>query len=168
MRRIYVVLGVIAAVAVFLGVGAVSSTAKKRSGQTLVVFEAEGSLGFNFVDTPPTSPNPDPASPNFGTSTGDQLTVASEVRKRNGQNVGSLLEHFTAEQGGSLEESTYLTHAVLRLPHGDIVASGAFHGESSTLAVVGGTGRYEAARGTLTHGAENEKGIAKVTVRLLP
>jgi hypothetical protein len=167
MRRIYVLLGVVAAVAVVLGIVAVGSGAKKGSGQTLVVFEAEGSLGFNFADTAPASPNPDPESPDFRTSTGDQLSVASSVRNRRGHRVGSLLEQFTAEQGGKLEESTYLAHAVLRLPHGDIVASGAFHGESSTLAVVGGTGRYEGAGGTLTHGAE-ENGIAKITVRLLP
>jgi hypothetical protein len=168
MRRIQVLLGVIAAVAVVFAVGAVSSGAKKSSGQTLVVFEEEGSLGFNFVDTPPASPNPDPASPAFRTSTGDQLAVASNVRKRNGHHLGSLLEQFTSEQGGPLEESTYLAHAVLRLPHGDIVASGAFQGESSTLAVVGGTGRYRGAGGTLRHGPENDKGIAKITVRLLP
>jgi hypothetical protein len=167
MRRIHVLLAVVAAVAVALGVGAVSSGAKKRSGRTLVVFEAEGSLGFNFVDTPPASPNPDPESPAFRTSTGDQVTVASEVRKRNGRHLGSLLEQFTSELGGELEGSTYLAHAVLRLPHGDIVASGAFHGESSTLAVTGGTGRYKRAGGTLTHGAERN-GIAKITVRLSP
>jgi hypothetical protein len=168
MRRIYVLLGVIAAVTVVLGVGAVSSGAKKGSGRTLAVYEQEGSLGFNFVDASPTSPNPDPESPAFRTSTGDQLTVASEVRKRNGTQAGSLLEQFTAELGGKLEDSTYLTHAVLRLRRGDIVASGAFSGERSTLAVVGGTGRYKGARGTFEHGAENSKGIAKITVRLVP
>lgn len=166
MRRIYVPFGVIAMVAVALGVGAVSSGAR-GSGQTLVVFEAEGSLGFNFADVSPSSPNPDPESPDFRTSTGDQLTVASNVRNRNRHRVGSLLEQFTAGTGGKLEGSTYLAHAVLRLPRGDIVASGAFHGESSTLAVVGGTRRYRGARGTLTHGPE-KSGIAKITVRLLP
>jgi hypothetical protein len=168
MRRIHLLLGIVAAAAIVLGVGAVSSGAKKTSGQTLVVYEVEGSLGFNIVDAAPTSPNPDPASPALRTSTGDQITVASAVRKRNGHQIGSLLEQFIVERGGKLEESTSLANAVLRLPHGDIVAAGAFHGERSTLAVTGGTGRYKGAGGTLTHGAENAKGIAKITVRLLP
>jgi hypothetical protein len=167
MRRIHVVLGTLAAIAVVVGIGAASGGARSGS-RTLVTYEVEGSRGFNFVDARPRSPRPDPASPAFRTSTGDQLTVASDVRTRGGRRLGSLLEQFTVEQGGKLEESTSLAHAVLRLARGDIVASGAFSGESSTLAVVGGTGRYKGARGTLTHGAENARGIAKVTVRLLP
>jgi hypothetical protein len=170
MKRIYLPVGVVAALIAVagMGIGAASGGTHKRAGHTLTFFEEEAALGFQFVDTPPVSPNPDPASPDFAASIGDQFTLASKVFDHKGsKRKGSLLEQGTTELGGSLEdaEAAFLFQATLRLKHGDIAALGVVHHGTSTLALVGGTGAYEGAHGTLTEDEGPHR--VKVTVHLL-
>jgi hypothetical protein len=122
-----------------------------------------------FVDSAPKSPARNPQSRRFRLSNGDTLYVRSPILDRaGGTRIGTAYSQFTVVKGNSFANAVFRGHGTFRLHDGQIVADGVFRiaNATNTVAVLGGTGAYEGARGSLTF-TEVEHG-SQDTFHLLP
>jgi hypothetical protein len=145
MKRLLTLI-VLAAAAVLVialaagGTGAASSGGGKR----IAVFER--ATTDTLVDLPPA-----------GDSVGDTLTFANEVfDARTGKKVGSDQGQCVRTVVGEAFECSWTTF----LPKGQITVQGPFYddGSDSTLAIIGGTGAYRNARGSMELRFHNPQG----------
>ena len=139
-------LAVLCAPAAAAAVGAVvllpgAGSAQTGGGQTIKLVES-GNGPFKFIDNPPK------ATRKRGPSSGDELIFANKLTDASGKAAGTLLATctFTPKAG------TLLCDGVFKLASGTITGT-ALTSENSlttTIAITGGTGAYEGARGSVT------------------
>jgi hypothetical protein len=137
-------LGVIftAACAAIVGVTAVvgSSGAQQPAAPTgtLQVVALDREASFKFVDAPPRRKE----------GPGDQILITQRLRDTSNARVGRVHATFAFTPG---KPSAAQGSGTFILGNGQIVAAGILdeQGKTDTLAIVGGTGAYAGARGTL-------------------
>src|SRR4051794_6097925 len=106
----------------------------------------------DFLDHAPKSPVRTPQSPRFRLSTGDTLYVHSPILDRaGGTRIGTAYSQFTVVSGNSFANAVFRGHGAFKLRDGQIAADGILRPANATniVAVLGGTGAYEGARGSL-------------------
>jgi hypothetical protein len=117
------------------------------SERTFRLIEDEGT--FRFIDNPPRSR--DRRNPRI--SAGDILLLTNRVLNEANTPVGRLLVDCTAVRGGrTFERAYYQCEGTYRLGNGVLTILAGFRGsevETLTYPVVGGTGAYEGARGSI-------------------
>jgi hypothetical protein len=120
-----------------------------------------------LVDNAPKSPSKNPESRRFRLSAGDELVNRTPVLDRKGgARIGTSYAHAVVVKGRTFESASLQANIVLALRDGTIALAGIVGATQRPLAVVGGTGTYEGARGSAT---EKETGSgAELTIRLLP
>ena len=166
-RRVkgYAVVGVLAAALVSAVALAPSGGAQQPSGRTLKLIEQDESSAF--ADTGPRSRS---RNPRF--SGGDLHVFTSKLFNEANVRVGRLYAHCVAVRGGrTFVRALFQCSGTFVLRDGTIVVNAAFRGnqddEDVRLAVIGGTGSYEGARGSVTVRRLPRERMEN-TVRLLP
>jgi hypothetical protein len=155
-----------AAVAVAIAVTATGS-AQTTGGRTVTLFENVARERSALVDNAPKSPSKNPESRRFRLSAGDELVNRTPVLDRKGgARIGTSYAHAVVVKGRTFESASLQANIVLALRDGTIALAGIVGATQRPLAVVGGTGTYQGARGSAT---EKETGSgAELTIRLLP
>jgi hypothetical protein len=86
--------------------------------------------------------------------------------RKGGARIGTSYAHAVVVKGRTFESASLQANIVLALRDGTIALAGIVGATQRPLAVVGGTGTYQGARGSAT---EKETGSgAELTIRLLP
>jgi hypothetical protein len=159
----------LAAVAGLAATGVIAATGGAQTAQprTLTLFENVAHETSALVDNPPRSPARDPGRPRFRLSVGDEVVATTPLLgRRGGSRIGTSYASVTVVKGRIFERATLEGDVVLALRDGTVALSGLVGAAQRPLAVVGGTGAYEGARGSAT---EKEIGNgAELTIRLLP
>ena len=169
MRRLSLLMAVGLSAVAMVVVLAPSGSAQAPPGRTLTFFEPDEGGTFKFVDTPPRSPSRNPESRRFRFSVGDSVLFTSRVLdRRGGTRVGTVYGRFTVLKGRNFENADFLLDGAIRLRDGQLILAGhlRFEEDIAPLAVVGGAGAYEGARGQLT--TRDVQGGSEDTVHLLP
>ncbi len=167
-RRVkaYAVIGVLAAAFVSAVALTPSGGAQQPGGRTLKLIEQDESSAF--ADTGAKSRNR--RNPRF--SGGDLHVFTSRVFNEANARVGRLYAHCVAVRGGrTFVQALFHCSGTFALRDGTIVVNAAFRGnqddEEVPLAVTGGTGAYQGARGSVTV-RSLPRGRMENTVHLLP
>jgi hypothetical protein len=159
-RRRWVVSGLAALLAA--GVFAASGAGQAPGERTFTLTVREGSEGF--VDNPPRGSRQRPRI-----SAGDEVVLRQRAFDAANARVGSLNVHCIAVTGGTEAQATFHCDGNYVLRDGTIAVSAAFRGSQSNvrIAVTGGTGAYEGARGSVDS-RETTGNATRDTVHLLP
>jgi hypothetical protein len=165
MKKI-LTLAALAAITVATVVAATGS-AQTTGGRTITLFENIARERSTLVDNAPKSPSKNPESSRFRLSAGDELVNRTPMLDRKGgARVGASYAHAIVVKGRRFESASLHANIVLALRDGTITLAGLVGAAQRPLAVTGGTGAYEGARGSAT---EKETGSgAELTIRLLP
>jgi hypothetical protein len=169
MKRLSFLTAAVAAAIAACVVLAPAGGAQTPGGRTLTFLDDTNHGTQAFVDNAPKSHVPEPQSRRFRLSTGDTLYVRSPILDdESGKRIGTAYSQFTVVKGNSFANAVFRGHGTFRLHDGQIEADGVFRiaNATNTVAVLGGTGAYEGARGSLTftevaHGSQD-------TLHLLP
>lgn len=149
------------------GLGVANGNAQTTEGRTLTLFQDVAHEKNALVDNSPKSPAKNPDSRRFRLSLGDELVARTPVLDRNGgKRVGMLFAKATVVDGKRFENAVLEAQAVLVLSDGTITFAGLAGAAERPLAVIGGTGAYEGARGSATE-TETNSG-ADLKIHLLP
>ncbi len=145
----YSIAGVLAAAIVSAVVLTSSGGAQQPGGRTIKLIEQDESSAFGDTGARSRSRR----NPRF--SGGDLHVFTSRVFNELNVRVGRLYAHCIAVRGGrDFTRALFRCDGTFALRDGTIVVSAAFRGnqedEDVPLAVTGGTGAYEGARGSVT------------------
>jgi allene oxide cyclase-like protein len=168
MNRLSLLTAALAAVAATV-VLAAPGGAQSSGARTLTFLDDTAHARQAFIDNAPKSPTENPQSPRFRLSTGDMLYLHSPILDHeNGTRIGTAYSQFTVVRGNSFANAVFRGHGTFRLHHGQIAADGVFvvAKATKTIAVLGGTGAYEGARGSMTF--TDVEGGSQDTFHLLP
>jgi hypothetical protein len=161
---------------VFVVVGLFALWAQAGSAQaptttTLTFFEPEAGGTFKIVDNAPKSPSKNPESRKYRFSLGDELIFTQKLlNQKGGTRQGTIYGDFKVVKGKTFNDIVVIGSVVYVLNNGDqINAHGVFKLSASDVsgAVVGGTGAYAGARGTVAS-HNNADGSSQDTLTLLP
>jgi hypothetical protein len=148
---------------------AASGGAQTPGSRTLSFFETDTGSRFNIVDNAPKSPVRNPESRRYRFSLGDQVVFVNPLLdQRGGNRVGALYGAGTVVAGRSFANLVLLGTVTFTLSDGSqIAAVGTFTpGQTARVAIIGGTGAYEGARGTAV--SQEVQGGSQDTLTLLP
>jgi hypothetical protein len=137
--------------ALALGSTGVSAAAVRQTTPRSVAFHLiEKQFGFNFVDNPPRQGR------NAAPLMGDQFVFSSELRTRGGAHAGWLDATCVVSRGGP--NGTGPCYGVFSLEGGQLtaIAQFTFQGNTTHVAIVGGTGVYAGASGTVDSVSRSE------------
>ena len=166
MRRVRIVLVAALAASATSVVLVANGSGQTTGARTLTFFEPTTGSTFQFVDLPPKSTKTNPLS------IGDEVIFSNPILNgRGGARVGTAHAEGTFVQGHSPSNGLILGRGVFKLRNGELVVQGLFRSSdkahTDTVAVIGGTGAYEGARGQFTS-RTNADGSSQDTVQLLP
>jgi hypothetical protein len=165
MKRVHVLtISGLAAIAVALLL-VTSGSAQSTGGRTLTFFESNKGSTFKFIDEPPKSRR------GHEISIGDEIAFSQPILdRRGGTAIGRAYGTGTFVKGTKPGNALVLGRGALKLADGEIIVEGLLRSTDSphtdTLAVVGGTGAYEGARGSFS--SEQASSGSQDTIRLLP
>jgi hypothetical protein len=145
-------LGAALAVATALALVPVGGSSGQTGDRTITLFGDENGGTYGFVDNPPRSPASDPTSPKARFSMGDQGYWTGIIRDRKGgRRAGTVFGTETVLSGKRFPHVTNIVHAVFALTDGQIIVEHALDESRKAVpaAVIGGTGAYAGATGTL-------------------
>lgn len=130
-----------------------ADVASAQTPQHLSLYEPATGGGTQIIDHAPRSPVKNYASKRYRFSVGDQILFHQPIlNRRGGRKLGRLYGEMTS-MGGNTWRSLYMTvRFTYAFNNGDrIIAEGivSYANAASNLAIVGGTGTYHGARGTL-------------------
>jgi hypothetical protein len=159
----------------FVAVGVFAFWAQAGSAQapgtTVSFFEPANGGTFKIIDNAPRSPVSNPESRKYRFSVGDELLFTSSLfDHKGGTKLGKLYGDFKVVGGKTFASLVVQGEVVYTITAtGDqIVAKGvASLSKDARVAVVGGTGAYNGARGSLTS-HNNADGSSVDTITLLP
>lgn len=154
----------IAAVAATL-VAAVLTTsggAQVPGERTITVIEGSGGT-FGFVDNPPKARN----RRNPRTSPGDAFAFSTPLFNESNRRIGAVHAQCIVTRGGTQRRTASQCTGTFVLPDGTLAASALVAGDDDVIAVVGGTGAYEGARGSITD-RDLPRNRTEDTIHLLP
>lgn len=163
-------LGVTAALAAG-GIAAQGGSAQTPGSTTLTFYEPEAASTFRFIDNAPKSPVKNPESRRYRFSIGDQLVFSVPLLdKKGGTRQGKLYAAATIVGGKTFRDaSAEATGSYVLNDKSQINVAGHFRfsEDGTRLAIVGGTGRYEGARGSLSS-MDDKNHNSTDTLTLLP
>jgi hypothetical protein len=145
-------------------VASAAGSAHAIGARTITVFEASKGSTFGFVDNLPKTTRKDPHA-----SVGDILAFSSPLVDRSRtRSLGSSSAQCVATRPGRVGDATYVCYGTFALRDGTLAVAALQHGEPKTqqLAILGGTGAYDGARGTIL--ARTRKAGTEDTITLLP
>lgn len=140
MKRLAVIITA-ACAAIISAAALVVSSGAQQPGPPTGTFELVGldrEASFKFVDTPPRRQE----------SAGDQILITQRLRDTSNRRAGRVHASFVFTPG---RPSAGQGSGTFILRNGQIVVTGSIdeQGRTDTLAIVGGSGAYTGARGTL-------------------
>jgi hypothetical protein len=150
------------AAAFVLSVAGVAGAAKRTPGITFHLIEKDG--GGNFVDNKPYA-----KGQHGPVSLGDMFVFNSTLLTRAHKRAGSLYATCTAASGGN--SPGFICSGTFMLAGGQLELQTAMREDSKVthIGIVGGTGVYEGARGSITAVSRGENSpYTDDTVHLLP
>jgi hypothetical protein len=142
-----------AALAAALLIGAAANAGSQTSAPTLSFLDATSRGTQHFLDNAPSRRAGTPRSKRFRLSIGDELYTLSPILDAKTSNrIGTSYSQFTVVSGNSFGNAWFKGHGVFQLYDGQIVVDGITKAATTTntVAVVGGTGAYKGARGSMT------------------
>lgn len=146
-----------------------SGSAQVPGSTTLTFYEPDAGSTFRFIDNAPKSPTPNPESRRYRFSVGDEVVFTSPLfDRKGGARQGTLYTTAKVVKGGNFAKVSLIAQAVYVLNDGSqIAASGLFSfSKDANVAIVGGSGRYAGARGSLA--SVSAKDSSTDTLTLLP
>jgi hypothetical protein len=166
-RRLALLLALTGCGALPLAVMAAGGSASHPGSQTLRV--ALVPTTEHSIDNPPRS-KARGANPSI--SAGDAVVLTEQALDPSGRRVGTAHVHCVATLGSkNLDRATAQCATTLKLRDGDIMGAFVFRGEEPrTVAVTGGTGAYEGARGSITFARKKigQRTLDEARIHLLP
>ncbi|MGH2966847.1 MAG: hypothetical protein ACRDMH_15890 [Solirubrobacterales bacterium] len=169
MRRA-ITIGIAATAAVLSIALADGGHAGASVGQTLTFFGDASHESDTLIDNPPKSPSPNPGSRRFRLSVGDQLVVRTPLLDhRGGTRIGTLYAEGAIVNGNRFANAVIHVDGVAKFGDDQLTIDGIIRDQKlNTVAVTGGTGAYEGARGSVTEMDVSGGQGSKDTVHLLP
>lgn len=146
-----------------------SGSAEAPGATTLAFYEPDAGSIFRLTDNPPKSPVGNPESTRFRFSIGDTLTISSPLfDKKGGTRQGRLYAEGTIVKGTNFGNAAIIANGTYVLNGGDQISVQGYlsFSSTSTFSVVGGTGRYEGARGRVVSTSDDDSSTDTLT--LLP
>jgi hypothetical protein len=165
---IIIALGGIAATAAVAAPSGSAQAPAPAGAATLSFYEPDAQSTFKVIDNPPRTFGTRPG-PKSRFSVGDKLVLSSALfDKKGGTREGRLYADGTIVKGGTFDTAALIATGTYVLNDGSqISVQGYFSfSKDSTASVVGGTGRYEGARGHLL--STNSPNASTDTLTLLP
>jgi hypothetical protein len=162
MKRIATLATAAVAATVIAGVLTTSGAAQVPGERTFKIIEGSGGT-FNFVDNAPKAKNP--RNPRF--SPGDSFVFTTPLFNEANQRIGTLHAYCAVTRGGNFSRASSQCNGTYSLRDGTLAANALLKGENANIAIVGGTGAYEGARGSITD-RNLPRGRTEDTVHLLP
>src|SRR3954453_16123691 len=153
MRRLSLLAAALLAVLAVTVVLAAAGGAQTPGGQTLTFVDDTSHATQGFVDSAPTSPVRNPQSRRFRLSIGDTLYLQSPILDHaGGTRIGTAYSQFTVVTGNTFANAVFRGHGAFKLHDGQITADGILRpaNTTDTIPVLGGTGAYEGAHGSLS------------------
>jgi hypothetical protein len=130
-----------------------SGGAQVPGATTLTFYEPDAEGTFKLIDNAPKSPTPNPESKRFRFSAGDELVISNPLYDRKGgTRQGALYITAKVMKGRTFRDVLLSAQATYVLTDGSQIAvQGVFSlsKPTTTVAVIGGSGRYAGARGSL-------------------
>jgi dirigent-like protein len=143
---------VLATAAAGLALVTPAGMAQTPGATTLTFFEPDAGSTFRIVDNAPKSPAANPQSRRYRFSAGDTLTFSSPLfDRRGGTRQGTLHAHAVVVSGRTFASIRLLATGSYVLADGSqIEVTGVVSlGKPSRFAIVGGSGRFASARGSV-------------------
>jgi len=162
--RLFLVLGATAAAAAVALVLVANGSGQVAGARTIKLFEAPTGGTFGFVDNAPKTNRKDPHA-----SIGDILAFSNPIFDQSRTHrLGLTSAQCIATRAGKIASATYTCSGTFALNDGTIAVAALQRGEPTIqqLAVTGGTGAYNGARGTIL--ARTLKTGTEDTITLLP
>ena len=159
-------LGSLAAAAV---IAVPSGSAQVPGATTIAFYEPDAGSIFRITDNPPKSPSKNPESPKYRFSFGDNLTISAPLfDRKGGTRQGRLYAQGSVVKGKTFRDVSLHVNGTYVLNDGSQIAvQGVLSFASDvTFSVVGGTGKYEGARGHVTSHEDDDSSTDTLT--LLP
>ena len=151
------------AATVIAGILTTGGAAQVPGERTFTVIEGSGGT-FKFIDNPPKARN----RRNPRLSVGDAYLFSSPLFNEANNRIGFLQVSCVVTRGGKFARARSQCNGTYALSDGTLAASAVVRGgQLPTIAVVGGTGAYEGARGSITD-RRLPRGRTEATVHLLP
>jgi hypothetical protein len=164
-----VVVGAVVAAAVVVPNGNAQSP-PAPGATTLTFYEPNSAETFSILDNAPKSPVKNPESKKYRFSVGDQVTFSNALfDKAGGTRLGTLYVTATVVKGKTFDNVSLLARGAYVLNNGDqisLLGVFSFATPNVRLPIVGGTGAYNGARGTLA--STEAKNSSTDTLTLLP
>ena len=148
-KRSAIAVAVVASVAATAAIAVPSGSAQDPGATTLSFYEPDSQSTFKIVDNAPKTFGARPG-PRSRFSIGDQLALSSTLYdKKGGTRQGRLNAHGTIVKGGTFDTAALSAVGAFVFNDGSQIAVQGYltFSKDSTIAVVGGTGRFEGARG---------------------
>jgi len=162
--RVFLALAVTATAAAIALVLAAGGSGQVAGARTIKLFEAAKGSSFGFVDNAPKTNRKDPRA-----SIGDILAFSNPIFDQSRTHrLGLTSAQCIATRAGRIASATYTCSGTFALNDGTIAVAALQRGEPTIqqLAVTGGTGAYNGARGTIL--ARTLKTGTEDTITLLP
>ena len=162
MRRVVTLATATVAATVIAGILTTGGAAQVPGERTFKIIEGSGGT-FKFIDNAPKARNP--RNPRL--SVGDAFVFSSPLFNEANDRIGRLHVYCGVTRGGKFARASSQCNGTYALRDGSLAVSAVLRGGEATIAVVGGTGAYEGARGSITD-RDLPRDRTEDTVHLLP
>ena len=162
MKRVATLATAAVAATVIAAILTTGGAAQGPGERTFKIIEGAGGT-FKFVDNPPKAKNPQ----NPRLSVGDAFVFTTPLFNEANKRIGNLHVYCAVTRGGPNRRAASQCNGTFALRDGTLAASAVLEGEDAKIAVVGGTGAYEGARGSITD-KDLPRDRTEDTVHLLP
>ncbi len=162
MQRVAVLISAAVVATVVAGIVTSSGGAQEPGERTFKVIEGSGGT-FGFVDNAPKARNP--RNPRL--SAGDAFVFTSPLFNEANRRIGTVHVYCAVTRGGTQRRAASQCNGTYDLRDGSLAASAVLEGDDAVISVVGGTGAYEGARGSITD-RDLPRNRTEDTIHLLP
>jgi hypothetical protein len=148
-----------------------AGSAQAPAVTTLSFYESATGQTFNIVDQAPRSPVKNPQSKKYRFSVGDEVYFSERVfDHKGGTRLGTLYGAAKVVKGTTFANLLVSAQVVYAFNNGDqLVANGLFSfAKDAHVAITGGTGAYQGARGSVVSVSNTTDDSSQDTVTLLP
>jgi hypothetical protein len=162
MKRLATLATVAVAATVIAGILTTGGAAQAPGERTFKIIEGPGGTA-KFIDNAPKAKNP--RNPRL--SVGDAFAFSEPLFNAANNRIGRLHVYCAVTRGGKFARASNQCNGTYALRDGTLAVSAVGRGGEATIAVVGGTGAYEGARGSITD-RDLPRDRTEDTVHLLP
>ncbi len=162
MQRVAVLISAAVVATVVAGIVTSSGGAQEPGERTFKIIEGSGGT-FGFVDNAPKVRTP--RRPRL--SAGDAFVFTTPLFTEANRRTGTLHVNCVVTRGGTERRAASQCNGTFALRDGTLAASALLEGDDAVISVVGGTGAYEGARGSITD-RDLPRNRTEDTIHLLP